>query len=143
MNVKIGTPRWRQTSKSLRVCGSMPLAGVDHHHHRIDRGQHAIGVLGKILVAGGVEQVDAVAVVIELQTVELMEMPRFLSSSIQSEVVARWFLRAVTEPASCTAPPYKQELFRQRGFARVRMRDDGERAPLLNFFAMLTKGRGS
>src|SRR5687768_17334587 len=33
-------------------------------------------------------------------------MPRFRSSSIQSEVVARWFLRAVTEPASCTAPPY-------------------------------------
>src|ERR1035438_9540449 len=35
-----------------------------------------------------------------------IEMPRFFSSSIQSEVVARWFLRAVTEPASCTAPPY-------------------------------------
>src|SRR6266436_6029222 len=35
-----------------------------------------------------------------------MEMPRFRSSSIQSDVVARWFLRAVTEPASCTAPPY-------------------------------------
>jgi len=34
-----------------------------------------------------------------------MEMPRFFSSSIQSEVVARWFLRAVTVPASCTAPP--------------------------------------
>jgi hypothetical protein len=33
-------------------------------------------------------------------------MPRFFSSSIQSDVVARWFLRAVTEPASCTAPPY-------------------------------------
>ncbi len=26
MNVKIGTPRWRQTSKSFRVCGSIPLA---------------------------------------------------------------------------------------------------------------------
>ena len=38
-------------------------------------------------------------------TVELTEMPRCFSSSIQSEVVARWFLRAVTEPASATAPP--------------------------------------
>src|SRR5579863_4664585 len=37
-----------------------------------------------------------------------MEMPRFFSSSIQSEVVARWFLRAVTEPANWTAPPYKR-----------------------------------
>src|SRR5437762_2986480 len=35
-------------------------------------------------------------------------MPRFFSNSIQSEVAARWFLRAVTEPASCTAPPYRR-----------------------------------
>ena len=32
-------------------------------------------------------------------------MPRLRSSSIQSEVVLRWFLRAVTDPASWTAPP--------------------------------------
>ncbi len=37
-----------------------------------------------------------------------MEMPRLRSSSIQSEVAARWLLRAVTEPASCTAPPYSR-----------------------------------
>jgi hypothetical protein len=37
-----------------------------------------------------------------------MEMPRWRSSSIQSEREARWFLRAVTEPASCTAPPYRR-----------------------------------
>ena len=35
-------------------------------------------------------------------------MPRFFSSSIQSEVAARWFLRAVTDPANCTAPPYSR-----------------------------------
>ena len=52
--------------------------GINHHHHRIHGGQHAISVLGKILVAGRVEQVDAIAVVVEL---------------------------AVTEPANCTAPP--------------------------------------
>src|SRR6478752_1314615 len=38
-------------------------------------------------------------------------MPRFFSSSIQSDVVARWFLRAVTEPASCTAPPYRRRFW--------------------------------
>ena len=38
-------------------------------------------------------------------TVELMEMPRLRSSSIQSLVADRWFLRAVTDPANCTAPP--------------------------------------
>src|SRR5437899_12572704 len=35
-------------------------------------------------------------------------MPRWRSNSIQSDVVARWFLRAVTEPASWTAPPYRR-----------------------------------
>ena len=43
----------------------------------------------------------------DYRTVEDTEMPRCFSSSIQSDVVARWFLRAVTEPASCTAPPYR------------------------------------
>ncbi len=32
MNVRIGMSRRRQTSNSLRVCASMPLARVDHHH---------------------------------------------------------------------------------------------------------------
>ncbi len=40
---------------------------VNHHHHRIHGGEHTVGVLGKILVARRVEQVEAVAVVIELQ----------------------------------------------------------------------------
>ena len=34
-----------------------------------------------------------------------IEMPRCFSSSIQSDAVARWSLRAVTDPASATAPP--------------------------------------
>ena len=43
------------------------LGGVNHHDHGVDRGQHAVGVLGEILMAGGVEQVDAIAVVVELE----------------------------------------------------------------------------
>ena len=35
----------------------------------------------------------------------------------------------------------QEELFRQRGLARVRMRDDGERAPFLDFFRNAHKGR--
>ena len=41
--------------------------GINHHDDRVHGGEHAVGVLGKILVAGRVEQVDAVAVVVELQ----------------------------------------------------------------------------
>ena len=38
-------------------------------------------------------------------TVELTEIPRCFSNSIQSEVVARWFFFAVTLPARVSAPP--------------------------------------
>src|SRR5260370_14098073 len=65
--VMIGTSRNRQTSKSLRVCSSMPpwylWGGVEHHHRAVDRGQGAVGVLAEIpwaeiLVARRVEQVE-------------------------------------------------------------------------------------
>ena len=41
------------------------LGGVDHHDGGIDRGQRAVGVLGEILVAGRVEQVEHAAGVLE------------------------------------------------------------------------------
>jgi len=50
--VKIGRSRSRPTSKSLRVCSSMPLGaiggGVEHHHRTVDCGQRAVGVLAEI-----------------------------------------------------------------------------------------------
>jgi hypothetical protein len=82
-----------------------PFAGIDDHDGGVDGGEHAVGVLGEVFVTRGVEQVHAKSLYSNWSTVELTEMPRCFSSSIQSEVVARWFLRAVTEPASATAPP--------------------------------------
>ena len=35
-----------------------PLDRVDDHQDRVDGGQHPVGVLGKVVVAGGVQQVD-------------------------------------------------------------------------------------
>ena len=31
---------------------------VDHHHRRVDGGQHAVGILGKILMSRRVQQID-------------------------------------------------------------------------------------
>lgn len=42
------------------------LGRVDEHHRRIRRHQHAIGILAEVLVAGGIQDVDAVAVVFKL-----------------------------------------------------------------------------
>jgi hypothetical protein len=43
------------------------LGCVDDHDDGVDGGQDAVGVLGEILVAGRVEQVDLVTVVLELE----------------------------------------------------------------------------
>jgi hypothetical protein len=61
----IGTSRNRQTSKSLRVCSSIPFGGVEHHYGTVDRGQRAVGVLAEILVARRVEQVEGEPLMLE------------------------------------------------------------------------------
>src|SRR5438132_5375354 len=43
------------------------FAGVDHHDHRIDSGEHAVGIFGEILVAGCIQQIDFVTKILELQ----------------------------------------------------------------------------
>ena len=58
-----------------------------------------------------------------------MEMPRFCSISIQSEVTRRRSPRAFTAPADCERPAVEQELLGEGGLARVRVADDGEGAP--------------
>ena len=55
-------------------------------------------------------------------------MPRCFSISIQSEVAWRALLRAFTEPAMLDGAAVEQELLGQRRLARVRVRDDRERA---------------
>ena len=43
------------------------LRGVDDHERGVDRGEHAVGVLGEVLVARRVEQVHRKPAVVELQ----------------------------------------------------------------------------
>ncbi len=117
------------------------LGGINHHHHRVHGGEHAVGVLGEILVAGRVEQVEAVAVVIELQH---RGADRDAALLFQLHPVGRRgalvFARG-DRAGELHRAAVKQELLRQRGLARVRMRDDGERAPFLDFFRDIHKGR--
>ena len=43
------------------------LGRVEHHDRGVGGGEHPVGVLGEVAVAGGVEQVDDVVAVRELQ----------------------------------------------------------------------------
>ena len=116
------------------------LGRVNHHHHRIHGGQHAVGVLREILVPGGVEQVDAVAVVIELQHGRADGDPAL---ALQLHPVGRGGLLVFARrhrPGELHRAAVEQQLLGQRRLARVRMRDDGERPPLLDFLRNRHKG---
>ena len=64
---------------------------------------------------------------------DVTEMPRLRSISIQSLVAARCALRDLTAPACVDRAAVQQQLLGQRGLAGVRVRDDREGAPALRF----------
>ncbi len=82
------------------------LGGVDHHDGGIDRGQRAIGVLGEVLVARRVEQVeDAVAVFERHHRGDDRDAALALDAHPVGARLAPVGLGACTSPASWIAPP--------------------------------------
>ena len=65
MKVKIGMWRSAQTLNSLLVCGLDALGAVNDHDGGVRRHQGAVGILGEVLMAGRVQNVDAVALIAE------------------------------------------------------------------------------
>ena len=133
MKVKIGTPRRLQTSNKLARLGLDAFARVDDHDGGVHGGEHAVGVLGEILVARGVEEVDAVARVIELQ-----HSRGYADAALFFEFhpVARrraLFAAGRDAPGELHRAAVKQEFLGERGLARVRVADDGERTPTGDF----------
>ena len=66
-NVSTGRRARPTDLEQLERLGLDALRRVEHHHRGIDGGEHAVGVLGEVAVARGVEQVDDVVPVRELQ----------------------------------------------------------------------------
>ncbi len=127
------------------------FAGVDDHDRRVHRREHAIGVLGKILVAGRVEQVHAIAAILELQH---RGADRDAALPLQLHPVGSGGALVLARrdgAGELHRAAVEQELFRQRGLARVRMRNDRKRPPSQNFLfdgchesvPPLLAGRGS
>jgi hypothetical protein len=108
------------------------LPGINDHDGGVHGSEHAVGVFGKILVARRVEQVHKKAAVLELQH---GGTHRDAALTLQFHPVGGG--RPLVFPGGdrsgkLQGPPVQQKLFRQRGFARVWMGDDGESAPLRN-----------
>ncbi len=120
--------------EELPRLGLDPFGGVDHHDHGVHRGQHPVGVLREILVARRVQQVDPVAVVVELQDRGADRNPALplqlhpIGGGLPLVLPGRHRSRELDRAA------VQQELLGQRGLAGVRMRDDRERPPPENFF---------
>ena len=108
------------------------LGGVDHHHRRVDRGERAIGVLGEVLVARRVEQVEHAAVVIEGHhrgdhRNAALALDRHPVGAGRAAVALGLDLAGEIDGAA-----EQQQLLGQRGLAGVRVRDDRKGAPALD-----------
>ena len=105
------------------------LGRVDQHDRRVGGDQHAVGVLTEILVAGGVQNVDAEAVVFELHgagghaDAALLFDVHPVAGGVALGL-ARLHAAGLTD-----RPAVEQQLFGQGGFTCVRVADNGEGAP--------------
>jgi hypothetical protein len=109
------------------------LGRVDHHQRRVDRGQHAVGIFREVLVARGVEQVHHVVAVFELHHRAGYRDAALLFDlhPVRSRMAAALACLDGARQLDCARE--QQQLFSQRGLARVRVGDDAEGAAALHF----------
>ena len=110
------------------------LGGVDDHDRRVRRHQRAVGILGKVLMARGVQNVDALTLVPELQ-----HRGRDRNTALLLDLhpvgnrMAAVFL-ALDHAGFLNRAAVEQKLLGDGGFTGVRVRNDRKRAPVFNFF---------
>ena len=114
------------------------LRTVDHHDRGIGGHERAVGVLGEILMAGGVQQVDAVAVIVELKhrgghgdTPLLLDLHPVGDRMLLC-------LSAFDRTGGIDRAAVEQEFFCQCRLARVRMRDDRKGAAASDLIVVLS-----
>ena len=127
--------------KQLDRLGFHALRGVNHHHGGIHCRQHSIGIFREVLMARGVEQVDDAVLIGELHhrtrdrnTTLLLHL-----HPVRSRVPGG--LAALNSSGELDCAAEKQQFFRQRGFTRVRMRNDCKGAPACNVVHQCGIGR--
>jgi hypothetical protein len=104
------------------------FGGIDDHHGRVDGGEGPIGVLGKVFVAGRVEQVEDAIAVFECHhrghdgNAALALDAHPVGAGLAAIGLGAHFAGELNGAAE------QQQLFSQRGLARVRVRDDRESA---------------
>ena len=118
----------------LACLGLDALGGVDDDDNRVDGGQSAERILGEVLVARGVEDVDLVAVIFEAHdrgcdgdSALFLDLHPVGGGSFLDLV-------ALHRTGDMDRSPEKQQFLGEGGLTCVRVGDDGECASARNFF---------
>mmetsp|Transcript_26231 Transcript_26231/g.62007 ORF Transcript_26231/g.62007 Transcript_26231/m.62007 type:complete len:1071 (-) Transcript_26231:600-3812(-) len=106
---------------------------VDHHQRGVHGGQHAVGVFGEVLVAGGVEQVDDAVAVLHLHDRAGHRDAALLFDlhPVRGGMPGR--LARLHRAGDLDRAGEQQQLLGQRGLAGVGVADDGEGAAAADF----------
>ena len=112
---------------------------VNHHQPRIHGGQHAIRILGKVLVTGRIEQIDKMVFVLELHDRGRDRNAALLLNLHPVGGGEFTALFAFDRTRLQNRAGEQQEFFRERGFPRVGVGNDGESAAMLDFVANLVQ----
>ncbi len=117
--------------------GFHSLGAVHHDDGAVHGGERAEGVLRKVLVPRRVQDVDLVALVLELHHAGC---DRYSALLLYLHPVAGRrlaYLVALHCPGHLYLPPEEQELLGERGLARIGVRYDGKGSPSLYFLVHL------
>ena len=120
--------------KELPGLGLHALGTVDDHDGRIRSHQGPIGVLGEVLVTRGIQNIDAIAVILELHNGRGNGNTALLFDLHPVGGSGPGVLLPLDHTGLGNGPTVKQEFFCQSGFTGVRVGDDGKGAAAFDFF---------
>ena len=125
----------RADLEQLDGLGLNALGGVNDHDGGVRRHQGAVGVLTEVLVAGRVQNVDALALIVELQNRRGNGNTALLFNVHPVGHRMLGALLALDRTCGLDGPTVEQEFFGECGFTGVGVRDDRKCAPGFDFFA--------
>ena len=110
------------------------LGPVDDHDGGVRRHERAVGVLGKVLMAGGIQNVDAEALVLELHDGRGDRDASLLFDLHPVRYGGAGIFLALDRARLRDGPAVEQEFFCQGGFTGVGVRDDRKGSAPGDFF---------